>query len=271
MKLFHSVFLGLLLLVSIATAQNQQQKESTDDLSSQATDPTASLMAFNFINDFRTSYYGLDDHGFEFRFQPVIPFRAWGVSNILRVVIPYQANGPGPEGLKSVSIFDLIVLPQSWGRFGFGPVMGLTESTSDAPAKFTIGPAVGAVIPLSKKLNIGAFSQNLFGEDTAISQIQPIIAYQLGGGWALSAGDAQYIYDWKASQWVSLPIGFQIGVVKPITGQPFRFALNPQWNLKDITGAIETKIVFTVTLLVPCNTRFLSAPPPQMKGRLGGG
>ncbi len=240
-----------LLFAPIGFGQNEEPLESDQDLSSQATDPTASLMAFNFINDFHTSFYGIEDSGFELRFQPVIPFRAWGTSNILRVVIPYQTNGPGPEGLRAVSIFDLVVIPKSWGRFGIGPVMNLEESHGPSEGKFSIGPAIGAVVRQSKRLNIGAFNQNLFGEDVAISQIQPIIAYQLGGGWALSAGDAQYIYDWKAGKWVIVPLGFQIGVVKPIAGQPFRFALNPQWNLKDITGAIETKIVFTVTLLAP--------------------
>jgi hypothetical protein len=52
-------------------------------------------------------------------------------------------------------------------------------------------------------------------------------------------------------EWVSLPIGFQIGKVQKVAGQPMRFSLNPQWNLKDITGATEAKLVFTVTLLAP--------------------
>ncbi len=70
------------------------------DLSSQATDPTASLMAFNFINDFRLSYWGLDDSGYEFRFQPAIPFRAWKTNNILRVIVPYQGSGPQRGGAE---------------------------------------------------------------------------------------------------------------------------------------------------------------------------
>ena len=87
-----------------AAAQAPAAGGDADELSRQATDPTASLMAFNFIGDFRTSFYGSDDQGFEFRFQPVVPFRAWKTSNILRVVVPYQTDGPGNEGLKSVTI-----------------------------------------------------------------------------------------------------------------------------------------------------------------------
>jgi hypothetical protein len=234
-----------------AAAQAPAGGSDADELSRQATDPTASLMAFNFIGEVTTSYHGLDDHGFTFKFQPVVPFQAWHVSNILRVVVPYQVDGPGDEGLKSVSIFDLVVLPRKWGRLGIGPVMSLSESASDAESKFAIGPAVGAVVPLSKKLGVGGFTQNLFATGVAITQLQPIVAYQLGHGWALSAGDLQFTYDWNMGEWVSLPIGFQIGKVQRVAGQAMRFSLNPQWNLKNITGASKAKIVFTVTLLAP--------------------
>ena len=221
------------------------------DLSRQATDPTASLMAFNLISDFHTSYHGVDATGFEFRFQPVIPFRAFGASNILRVVVPYQGSGPGEEGLKSVSIFDLVVLPQKWGRLALGPVMTLSGSAGNAESTFAIGPAVGAVLPMSKKFSVGGFTQNLFGTGVAITQLQPVVTYQLGHGWALSAGDLQFTYDWHRAEWVSIPLGFQFGVVRPIGRQPFRFSINPQWNVKDITGSEKVKIVFTVTLLAP--------------------
>ena len=232
-------------------AQPERTASSADELSKQATDPTASLMAFNLINDFRTSYHGIDDSGYEFRFQPVIPFRVWGVSNILRTVVPFQVSGPGDNGLESVTIFDLLVFDQAWGRWGVGPVMNLSESSGNASSKFTIGPAIGGMHPVSDRLNVGLFNQNLFGDGVAISQLQPIIAWQLGGGWALSAGDLQFIYDWEGGQWVNLPIGFQIGKVLPAFGQPMRLSLNPQWNLREIEGATETKIVFTAAILAP--------------------
>ena len=232
-------------------AQAPAAAGDANELSRQATDPTASLMAFNFIGEFATAYHGLDDSGTTVKFQPVVPFRAWKTSNILRVVVPYQTDGPGDDGLKSVTIFDLVILPQSWGRLGIGPVMSLAESASSAESKFSIGPAVGGTLPLSKKLNVGAFTQNLFATGVAITQLQPIVAFQLGNGWALSAGDLQFVYDWNMGEWVSVPIGFQIGKVQRVAGQAMRFSLNPQWNLKDITGAIKAKLVFTVTLLAP--------------------
>ena len=226
---------------------------SADDLSEAATDPTASLMAFNFIGDYTGAYHGPSNgqssDSLDLTFRPTIPFTAWGRANILRMTLPYNASGRGADGVNSVTLFDLMIFDQSWGRFGAGAVA--TLANGDAPDTFVIGPAVGGVWDFSQNLKIGAFNQNVFGGDTAISQVQPIVAYQLGGGWALSAGDLQFVYDWKADRWTSIPIGFQLGKVTHIGRQPVRWAINPQYNLKSNDGLPEWKFVFTFTLLVP--------------------
>ncbi len=224
------------------------------DLSSQATDPTASLMSLNVIGTYTGAYTddpaGLDDDAFELSFRPVIPFQAWGQAHILRLTIPYQLDGRGEEGLGDVAVFDLVVFPESWGRWGIGPVMNLSAQDGAAD-RFAIGPAVGGVAKLSDDLSLGLFSQNLFAGDTAISQLQPVVAWQLGSGWALSAGDLQFVYDWEDSRWLSVPLGFQLGVVVPVWEQPMRFSVNPQYNLVDDDGLPEWSLALTATLLAP--------------------
>ncbi len=128
----------------------------------------------------------------------------------------------------------------------------MSFGTSDTAADdFAIGPALGGVWQVSKQLSLGLFSQNVFADDTGISQIQPIAAYQLGQGWSLSLGDLQVIYDWKQNELVSLPIGVQLGKVTTIAGQPMRFAINPQYNLKDDDGLEQFSAIATVTFLIP--------------------
>jgi hypothetical protein len=228
-----------------------------DELSRRATDPTASPLTFGLINDVTTSYRDLEDgtpideDGYQLKLQPVIPFKAWGLANILRMTVPYQVSGPGAEGLEDVTIFDMAILPQSWGRIGIGAVGSFAAATSDVSAHATAGPAIGLVAGVTKKLNLGLFNQNLFGNDVAITQIQPIAAYQLGGGWSLSLGDLQWPYDWKREEFVSMPVGLQLGKVLPVAKQPMRFAVNPQYDLKDLPGGSRFKILFTVTLLLP--------------------
>ncbi len=229
-------------------------QDAETELSRQATDPTASLMALNFIadytGDYRGSQAGADDDSLDFSFRPVIPFNAFGAPNILRLTIPYRVSGRGTEGLGAISVFDLVVINEFWGRWGVGAVASLAPEGT-APDTFAMGPAIGGVWQYSPKLNFGVFNQNIFAGDTALSQIQPIVAYQLEDGWSLSAGDLQWAYDFKASRWASLPIGFQIGKVSRLAGQPVRYAINPQYNLVDDDGAEGWSLVFTVALLVP--------------------
>ena len=240
-----------------ATAPPASAESERDELSRRATDPTASPLNFGLINDVTTTYRDLEDgtpideNGYTLKFQPVLPFRAWGVANILRMTVPYQASGPGPEGLEDLTIFDMVILPQSWGRLGIGVVGSFAAATSDVSAHATIGPAVGFVAGVSKKLNLGLFNQNLFGNDVAISQIQPILAYQLGSGWSLSLGDLQWPYDWDRGEFLSMPIGVQLGKVLPVAKQPMRFAVNPQYDMKDLPGGSRFKVLVTITLLLP--------------------
>ena len=101
-----------------------------NELSRQATDPTASLMALNFQTTYIGGYHGAAipgeaDEAWSFRFRPVIPFEALGKPNILRATMPYQIGGRGDEGFEPISLFDLMVFNENWGRWGVGPVMTL--------------------------------------------------------------------------------------------------------------------------------------------------
>ena len=130
-------------------------------------------------------------------------------------------------------------------------VGSFAASSSDVSTHSAGGPAFGVVAPVNSKLNLGVFNQNVFGNDVAISQLQPIVAYQLGQGWSLSLGDLQWVYDWHGGEFVSEPIGAQIGWVVPIAGQPMRFAINPQYDFKDLPGNSRFKTLFTIQIIVP--------------------
>jgi hypothetical protein len=251
-----SLLIAVLRMTCSAVLQDPPaaEAESQNDLSRKATDPTASLMSMGFIfgytGDYRGDQPGLEDHAWNLKFQPVIPFKAYDVPNILRVSLPYQLYGRGDDRLQDVSIFDLAVVPQSWGRWGLGPVMTFSTDPEAADA-FVIGPALGGVYQASQTLNVGLFNQNVFGAHTAVSQFQPIAAYQLGNGWSLSAGDLQFAYDWHRDRWINLPIGAQLGWVTRFLSQPLRIAVNPQYNLVRDVGAEQWKILLSVTFLLP--------------------
>ncbi len=116
------------LLVAPASLVAQQSDMDADALSREATDPTASLMSFNLLGDYVSSFHGPSvpgepDNRTTLTFRPVIPYEAFGIPNILRLTMPYQVAGRGEEELKDVTLFNLSVINESWGRWGLGPVM----------------------------------------------------------------------------------------------------------------------------------------------------
>jgi hypothetical protein len=237
--------------VTAAQAEPPAEHDS-NALSGQATDPTAALLQLNFITDITTSIHGVDDHRTVFKIQPVVPFKIWGLPNVLRIILPYQLSGLGREGLNDVSVFDIAVVPvSSTTKLAIGPVFQFSAGGSSNPAKAAGGPAFGVVVQVTKKLSLGVFNQNLFGDELAASQLQPIVAYQLGAGWSLSAGDLQFTFDWRETRWTNIPLGVQLGAVYPIFGQPIRFFVGPQYNVRQLQGTDEFRVSAGITLLAP--------------------
>jgi len=81
------------LLLSALAALPCASAADNDELSRQATDPTASLMALNFQTTWVGGYHGAavagePDEAWTFQFRPVIPFEAPGQPNILRAHLP---------------------------------------------------------------------------------------------------------------------------------------------------------------------------------------
>jgi hypothetical protein len=238
--------LAITLVVAAPTAFADQSEE----LARKAADPTASLMALNLRYTRIPSFHGLDGSAGSSQFQAAIPFRAWETSNILRATVNYTNSGPASEGLSDVTIFNLLVFDQPWGRLGAGPVAQLLPGRNDDSDTFAIGPAAGFVAT-SGRWTYGVFNQNLFGGDIGISSLQPVLAYQLGSGWALAAGDAQWTYDWDRSEFVNLPIGLQLSKVASIGGQSVKWSINPEYNLRNLQELPEWSIRLGFALLVP--------------------
>ena len=241
---------GLLPLIAMTTCA-LAQAEGTEDLAKRSADPTASLTSFNFRYVATPSYYGIDDEGGTVQFQPVVPFEAWGIKNILRATISYDSAGPRGSGLADVTIFDLLVFDKPYGRWGVGPVLQLLPDRGTGSDTVAAGPAIGFVTSKGR-WTYGAFNQNLFGgNNTSISSLQPVLAYQLGSGWALSAGDAQWTMDWERGGWVNLPLGVQLSKVGAIGGQAVKWTLNPEYNMRDLDGAPEWTVRLGFSILVP--------------------
>ncbi len=190
----HSYFLAGALFIGFGCVASSYSQEAPpvavpvstgENLTQQAADPTAPLMAFNFKQEYVSSFYQVPGSGSDFTFQPVIPFRAWRTSNLLRATVNYNTSGPTGSGVNNVSVFDLIVFNEEWGRWGFGPLIQFVPNNGNGNDTALAGPAVGFVARHGK-MNLGLFNQNLFGAETRFSSLQPIVAYVLPHGWSLA-------------------------------------------------------------------------------------
>jgi hypothetical protein len=243
----------LLLLVLLQPPLQAQTARpaapDANDLSRKVVDPTASLKTFGFRFIHVDGYYGNgDESANQVQFQPVIPFEAFGVSNILRITATQTLDGPRDSGFNDVSIFNLFIISEDWGRWGFGPVVDFISERPPGGDSFTAGPALGAVLTQGK-WTYGIFNQNFIGSETELSSLQPVIGYQLGNGYSLSAGDAQFTYDWKSGQWVNLPLGASLNKVTEVGGLPIKLSINPEYNFRDLEGTGQFTVRFGLSLI----------------------
>ena len=249
---------GCLLGASAALAQ--APPPSSDDLSAQATDPTASLMSFQFLDWYTPSYHGTDDSSNQLVFRAAIPFEMFGLPNIFRVTLPYVTSSPsGQSGLGDTQVFNLTVFGAPWGRWGAG-ISGSVPTGHDglSSEKWSVGPALGFVNSSNKGFNFGLFAQTFFsfaGDDSAadvgIVNLQPIFSYQLGGGRSLSLGNSAFVYDTTKSRWASLALGVNYGQVVSLWGQKWRPNVEVDYDFQDRTGTPKVTLRAGFALLLP--------------------
>jgi hypothetical protein len=236
------------------------QPAASDDLSAQATDPTASLMSFQLLNWYVPSYHGTEDSSNQVVFRAAIPFQAFGLPNIFRVTQgSYTSSPSGRTGLGDMQVFNLTVLNQPWGRWGAGLAGSLpTGREGLSSEKWALGPAAGFVNSSNKGISFGLFAQTFFslaGDDNAadvgIVNLQPIFSYQLGGGRSLSLGNSAFVYDTTQSRWASLALGVNYGQVIDLWGQKWRPNAGVDYDLQDRAGTPKVTLRAGFVLLLP--------------------
>lgn len=94
-------------------------------------------------------------------------------------------------------------------------------------------------------------SQNIFGDGFGISFNQPILTWHPGGGLDLGLAELQFTYDWELEEWVSLPLGIQVGYLTKVAKQPVRFFAAGQYNFRDLAGVPRNLYQLGLVLLVP--------------------
>ena len=250
------LIVGLIGLSTSAMAQDAEKQS----LGQAASDPTASLMSFQLQSYYSSALYNLPEQtSTRLQFRVAIPYSLGNTNNIARVTLPYIVDSPsGTSGFADLTIFNLTVFDRPWGRWGAGVVTLLpTGKTGLSAEKFAIGPAFGFTAPTDKLL-IGLFNQNLFtvsGDsskpDVNISTFQPILNYSLGNHWAVGLSEMTFVYDWDASEFTSIPLGFKLSKLVNINGKHVQFIGSYEHNFYDKSTGAKDTFQFTMKLLLP--------------------
>lgn len=242
-------------------AESAAESPGGQSVEQAANDPTASLLSVQIQDNYTASYHNLDDeNGNTILLRSAIPFKTGSLNHIARVTLPIITNSPsGESGLSDLTLFDLIVFNESWGRWGVGPVMLVPTASDEAlgAEKWALGPAVGFTIPHNKFL-FGVFNQNLFSfagdddrKDVNISSVQPIVNYSLPHKWSIGTSEMNFTYDWESDAWTNLPLGGKVSKLAKIGKVPAQFSTSFEYNFADDRVAPEWTINFSLKLLFP--------------------
>ncbi len=264
-RLVRALCVSCLALAAYTVVTAAQDADGGQDVGQAANDPTAPLTALQFSDwytvDFHTlGFHQLDDESDNtLVFRPVIPFKTGDLQHIFRATVPFITDSPFLEnGLSDITIFDLVVFSESWGRWGVGAVALLpTGGETRGAEQWGLGPAVGFTARSGHVL-WGLFNQNIFtvaGDDERVdvnvSLIQPILSIGLGGGWSVGFSEMSITYDWEADRFSNLPLGINIAKLVRFDQMPVQFSAQYEHNFADDEIAAADTVRFTVKLILP--------------------
>ena len=255
---------AVLALVAVSAAQ----PASEGDLAKKTQNPVSDLISVPFESNFNFGVGPNDDLQYILYVQPVMPFRLsedWNL--ITRTIIPLIDQpelGPGVGdvfGLGDIQL-SLFLSPAKSGAliWGIGPIFQFPTATDDALGsdKWSAGPTAAA-LTIRGPWVAGALVNHLWsfaGDDDRadVNQtlIQPIVSYNLPGGWFLSS--VPYITaNWEKDgddRW-TVPIGIGVGKVHRFGTLPVGLELASYYNVVRPDDAAEWTLRFRINLLFP--------------------
>lgn len=259
-----AVSTAVLALVAVSAAQ----PASEEDLAKETQNPVSDLISVPFESNFNFGVGPNDDLQYILYVQPVVPFRLsedWNL--ITRTIIPLIDQpelGPGVGdvfGLGDIQL-SLFLSPAKSGAliWGIGPIFQFPTATDDALGsdKWSAGPTAAA-LTIRGPWVAGALVNHLWslaGDDDRadVNQtlIQPIVNYNLPGGWFLTS--VPYITaNWETDgddRW-TVPIGIGVGKVHRFGTLPVGLELASYYNVVRPDDAAEWTLRFRINLLFP--------------------
>jgi hypothetical protein len=213
---------------------------SAQELANQTNNPTAPLTLVQFRDIYVPRAKKQNGPLNSFQLQPVVPigpFKWLPLVQLMKITMPLVNTNPGPgreTGMGDLTVFDLFTFKQSWGRWGFGPILVFPTATRKelGSGKYQAGPAVGIIYTGIKNLVAGAILQNpvsFAGSSSrqSVNQliVSPTLTYNLPDGWFVGLTDYNWTFNWKDKGAATIPVGVQVGKVVRIDKQPISLSV----------------------------------------------
>lgn len=241
-------------------------ESGTENLAEEAQNPIANLISLPFQNNTTFGMGPNDDRTLNvLNIQPVVPFRLSEEFNLVtRTILPVisqpqlkdsQLNGIGDLNPS----FFFVPKPKGAWTVGFGPTL-LLPTASDADlgsGQWGAGPAAVAVYTKGPWVagtlanQIWSFTGDAKREAVSAFLLQPLINYNLPGGWYLVSSPI-ITANWQRNedQWI-LPLGGGVGRVFRLGRQPMNASLQAYGNVLKPEGFGDLTVRAQVQFLFP--------------------
>ncbi len=257
-----------LLFAMVGTGSSAQAGESESELAKKTQNPVADLISIPVQNNMNFGIGPNNRMQDVLNVQPVIPMNLnseWKL--VTRTILPIikqpnlATSSDSIWGLGDVNV-TAFLSPVNSGSiiWGAGPSVQFPTATDDATGtrKWTAGPSAVA-LTMQGPWVFGAlvrqdwsFAGNDDRRSTSTGLIQPILNYNLPGGWFINSGPAITV-DWEAgsgNRW-TVPVGGGFGKVHRIGGFPFNFTVQAYANVVRPDPGPDWTLRFGVALLLP--------------------
>jgi hypothetical protein len=212
-------------------------------LANQVNNPTSPLTLFQFRDILAPNVPGSGNPANLLQLQPVFPIfptRLFPFEQLVKMTLPFPTTpNPGSQtGLGDFSLFDVVSIKQSWGKWGAGPVLVFPTAapTILGQGKWQAGPAVALIFTGVKNLTLGAVAENPISYAGSPNRpfanqltITPTLTINLPKGWFAGWDDFDFTVDWENGNAVTIPAGLQFGKIFTIGKRPFSLSLEGAW------------------------------------------
>ena len=275
---------GLMLVVvshpSSCLAQDKSGPGTRTDeepLSEQVTDPLAYLTQVQIKDIYTPAEYGTNAQPNTVQIRSIFSIRPfWPIpfEQLIRMTIKIDTTPDGKgasttTAYDDMQLLDLFAMPwpnsrQTHFLWGLGPYFIFPTSSSNllGQGAWQMGPAAGFSYRGIPRLNIAgllqqatsfAYTSSRSVPVTSLS-FQPILTYQLGGGWAVKSSDATWTFNLRHNTSTTMPLSAGLGKVWKLSNDyAVDTAVSGEWMIyRQFSSQTEQfTLNFTLSLLMP--------------------